>query len=138
MKVWKFCVSFLICLSIPANVHGQKPVESFEMQVKPIGKEVLFKNVLVTGKNGTYLVKGKARSQQNGFYYSVEDGHYILVKEQHIKVNEKYPAWSTFSFEVNVAKEKLPENGTLVLHLYEKDPKDNSMQHVFPVILETF
>ena len=138
MKVWKFCVLFLICLSIPANVHGKKPDISREEQVKPKSEEVLFKNVLVSGKNGTYLVKGKARSKQNGFYYSVEDGHYILVEEQHIRVKERYPSWSIFSIEINIPKQKLPDNGTLVLHLYEKDPKDNSMQHVYPVVLETF
>ena len=138
MKVWKFYVLFLICLSIPANVHGQKPIETLEMQVKPINEEVLFKNVLVSGKNGAYLVKGEARSQQNSLYYSVEDGHYILVPEQRVKVNEKYPTWSTFLIKVTIPKEKLPDNGTLVLNLYEKDPKDNSMQHVYPVILETF
>ena len=138
MKVWKFCVLFFICLSIPANVHGQKQVKSQEMQVKPISEEVLFKNVLVSGKNGTYLVKGEARSLQNGFYYSVEDGHNILVQEQYVRVYEKYPLWSTFSIEVKIPIEKLPDNGTLVLHLYEKDPKDNSMLHVYPVILETF
>jgi hypothetical protein len=138
MKVWKFCLTFLICFSIPANVHGQKPVESNEMQVKPSSEEMLFKNILVSGKNGTYVVKGEARSQQNSFYYSVEDGHYILLQEQRVQVNEKYPSWSTFSIEIIIPKEKLPDNGTVVLHLYQKDPKDNSVQHVYPVILETF
>jgi hypothetical protein len=133
MKIWKWWLLFLICISIPANVHGQGPSETQGTQ-----SEVLFKNIQVTGKSGEYVVTGQAHSQYNHLFYSVEDGHYILVTEQPIKGNAKDPNWSNFTLTISISKNRLPDNGTLVLNLYQKNPNDQTLKHVYPVVLETF
>lgn len=98
----------------------------------------IFQNVKVTGKNGNYIVKVEVRPHQRNFYYSVEDGHNILVPENRLESKSKYPAWSKFSFRVSVPKDSLPDNGTIVLNLYEKSNQDDLMLYVYPVILEKF
>lgn len=96
------------------------------------------KNVKVQGSKGNYTVTGKARPLAGKLFYTVEDGHNELVAETAKQTKTKYPDWSEFAIEVKLPENKLPENGTLILNLYEREQKENKIIHVYPVVLEKF
>lgn len=97
-----------------------------------------FRNVTVSGKDGEYVVRGEARVHEATFFYAVEDGHDYIIKETVKTAKEGAPTWSQFEFEVNVPKEKFPTNGVLLLVLYERSAKDDSIVNTHQIILQEF
>ncbi|MGM9988285.1 MAG: BsuPI-related putative proteinase inhibitor [Bacillaceae bacterium] len=94
------------------------------------------KNPVVEGKTGVYKVTGIVSTDKN-VYYSVEDGHNVLVDET--TVNLKKGTGDTHSFEINIniPKENLPTNGTLTLILYSRDV-DGAYTPLQTITLEQF
>ncbi|WP_243300031.1 BsuPI-related putative proteinase inhibitor [Bacillus litorisediminis] len=95
-----------------------------------------FRNIKVDKQGETYAVTGEARVFEGVFYYSVEDGHTFLVEEKTVQVEHGAPAWSPFTIEVTIPKEKLPINGAVHLMLYAKSAKDGSQTQLMPIKLE--
>lgn len=100
-------------------------------------ENLFFRNVSVKGKEGEYEVTGEARPATGQFFYTVEDGHYQHVEETKGDTRNKYPDWETFKISISVDKKRLPENGVLILNLYERDEK-GKIFHLYPVVLEKF
>lgn len=97
-----------------------------------------FRNITVTGENGEYSVKGEARVFEGTFMYSVEDGHEYLIEEKVIQLNSGAPNWTPFEIEIALKEDQLPRSGTVTLNLYERSAKDNAMDNMYYVELETF
>jgi hypothetical protein len=97
-----------------------------------------FRNIKVSGENGEYTVTGEARVFEAAFMYTVEDGHNELIKETPFYANEGAPSWSKFELKVSIPKEKLPENGTLTIHIYERSAKDGSVVNSYFAPLQQF
>jgi hypothetical protein len=93
-----------------------------------------FHHVQVVGNNGTYVVTGEVRSAVGEYYYTVEDGHREIIKEQRVVV-KKGDKWKPFTLNVNVPPEAIPDNGTLLLNLYQKNSK-GEISNTYPVVLE--
>ncbi|MBU8877430.1 intracellular proteinase inhibitor [Bacillus sp. FJAT-29790] len=93
-----------------------------------------FRNVKVIGGKGSYVITGETRPVNREYFYTVDDGHkeLISVKKENTKLN--FPNWSPFRIEVNIPREKLPQNGTLILNLFERS-HDGKVINTFPVIL---
>ncbi|MBY6036357.1 hypothetical protein KUV80_06820 [Fictibacillus nanhaiensis] len=96
-----------------------------------------FRNIHFTGSDGKYKVSGEARVFEASFAYSVTDGHEIFV-ESHEQTAEGAPAWAPFSFDITIASEDLPINGTLMLELFYFSPKDGEKTDLLAVPLQTF
>jgi len=127
----------LLPSKINNNTIDAKPFQLSQKFEVPSGEQT-FRNVEVTGENGEYTVKGEARTFEASFAYSVEDGHNLLVEEQHEMASIAAPEWGTFEFDVNIEEDKLPENGTLTLTLYTKSAKDGSIENRKFVKLDSF
>jgi hypothetical protein len=97
-----------------------------------------FRNIKVSGENGEYNVTGEARVFEAVFMYTVEDGHNQLIKETPFFANEGAPSWSKFELKVSIPKDKLPENGTLTIHIYERSAKDGSVVNSYFASLQKF
>lgn len=97
-----------------------------------------FRNIIVSGENGNYVVKGEARVFEGTFLYNVEDGHHVQVEPTVVQVNEGAPSWSAFEFNVDIAEEDLPVNGTLTLTLFEESAEDGRPTNVNYIPLENF
>ncbi|NHM33678.1 hypothetical protein [Neobacillus terrae] len=87
-----------------------------------------YRNVRSTGKNGRYIITGELRIKGEKLFYTVEDGHNELAKGV---VPIKAKEWTSFKFEIKIPQEKLPQNGSVVLYLY--DEEQNATK---PVLLE--
>ena len=85
--------------------------------------------------DGVYEVTGKAKVRKGVFYYSVENGHDQLVPEKKVKLNNSNEV--DFKLKILIPAHQLPENGVLMLNLYEKD-KAGKMVNSHPVVLDTF
>lgn len=96
----------------------------------------LFKNIEVTGEDGTYKITGEANPKSGEFYYNVEDGHMMLVEET--KVEAKSEGWAPFEIQITIDKDKLPTNGTLTLVMYEKNLEDGAPLFSNYVPLDSF
>ena len=113
-------------------VIGLVPAQSFQTAEK---EDYVFRNVMVTGEDGKYVVTGEARTKGGEFFYIVEDGHNELVKEKRKRIGSKYPKWSRFTIHITIPKKDIPQNGTVTLYLFEKTG-NGEMIHTYPVILE--
>ncbi|MFS0864203.1 BsuPI-related putative proteinase inhibitor [Fredinandcohnia sp. 179-A 10B2 NHS] len=97
-----------------------------------------FRNVQVMGENGEYIVTGEARVFEGSFFYSVEDGHNYVIKETVMQANEGAPAWSPFEIKLSIPEDKFPENGSLIVHLYERSAKDGAITNSYHARLQQF
>lgn len=97
----------------------------------------LFRNIKVKGEGGKYEISGEARPATGEFFYTVEDGHVQFIDETRGKTTDKYPQWETFNISISLEGKKLPENGVLILNLYERG-EEGKIIHLFPVVLERF
>ncbi|MCM3573195.1 BsuPI-related putative proteinase inhibitor [Mesobacillus subterraneus] len=101
------------------------------------GENPVFKSVVSEGGKGIYKIIGEARPLNRKFYYTVEDGHNQLIAETVLVPGAKYPQWKPFTLDVSIPESKLPQNGSLILNLYERS-KDGEIIHTYPVLLERF
>ncbi len=92
-----------------------------------------FKDIVITEKDGQYTITGSCMVNKGVFYYSVEDGHRILIPETKVRVNNLY--WTSFKLAISVPNKPVPENGALILNLYEKNRSKEICDQV-PVVLE--
>ena len=84
---------------------------------------VAFRNVSVEGSEGHYIVTGEARVFEGVFFYSIEEGHTYLIEGKQVQVKSGAPTWSPFEINISIPENKLPQNATLTLELYEKSAK---------------
>jgi len=101
------------------------------------GENPVFKGVRAEGSKGNYKIIGEARPISGKFYYTIEDGHNELISEAEIVTDAKYPQWKPFVIGVSISIENLPQNGSVILNLYERS-KDGTIIHTYPVLLERF
>ncbi|MCA1011306.1 BsuPI-related putative proteinase inhibitor [Halobacillus halophilus] len=114
----------------------ENETEATTREVKTEGEA--FRNVTVSGENGTYTIEGEARVHEGSFVYTVEDGHYVLVEPTSVQVAEGAPAWSSFEVEIDIPEKDLPGFGSLTLTIFEESAEDGSPVHVNNLLLEKF
>jgi len=96
-----------------------------------------FRKLKVEGSDGKYTVTGEARVFEAVMHYAVTDGLHVL-KEDIFQLDEGAPEWSAFTLTIDIAKEKLPPAGDMLLVLYELSAKDGSRVNEVRVTLEHF
>ncbi|WP_251554352.1 Gmad2 immunoglobulin-like domain-containing protein [Neobacillus muris] len=114
---------FFFPLMVNADINGVKETE--------------FRNMRVSGENGTYRVSGEVKWNDKGVFYTVEDGHNEYLREQRIWIKGKQVKWRPFSFTIQIPLVKLPENGTLMVYLYKRN-QNGEIENEYPVVLERF
>ncbi|WP_282171872.1 BsuPI-related putative proteinase inhibitor [Cytobacillus firmus] len=121
---------------LASNLNGKKleTKPESEASVYIPGQNPSFSQAKVTGRNGEYIILFKARPKSGKLWYSVEDGHNELQSEKTILASSN--DWKSFRIKISLTSENIPENGTVVLHLYEKD-EDGDIMNSYPVILES-
>ncbi|MEF7562238.1 hypothetical protein FZD47_13860 [Bacillus infantis] len=127
-------------LSIPLKRKGENHASVVlrdKAQLDVPEENPAFRKVEVSGENGVYEVRGEARAETGRFYYTAEDGHQVLAGEAAGPSDSKFPDWSPFHFKINIPEKSLPENGTVILSLYEKD-KEGRVIHTYAAVLENF
>ncbi|KPL61644.1 hypothetical protein AM506_02085 [Rossellomorea vietnamensis] len=108
--------------------HPSEEVESFTVTEE----NPSFKDVKVREVKGRYTVSGRACVSNGSFYYSVEDGHSVVLSETLLKVNKEAPNWTEFSI---ILPEMEGRTGNLFLNLYERDKGDGKVIHSYTVAL---
>ncbi len=98
---------------------------------------IVFRHIEVTGSQGNYVITGEAQVFEATIQYEVEDGHFLFLKD-FTTASAGAPAWGTFSINIHIPEESLPENGTLMLILFEESAYDGSRIHELPIVLEIF
>ncbi|WP_409253415.1 BsuPI-related putative proteinase inhibitor [Bacillus sp. SCS-153A] len=119
------------------TING-KPVEGDLVQTVKITVEAenpSFRNVELSQTDGSYAVKGEAKVSAGCFYFTVEDGHNILLEETLVKVNKEYPNWTDFKFTFDFDWKKVPQNRPVLLNIYERDLKEGTIYHTYTVRL---
>ncbi|MEH7224885.1 BsuPI-related putative proteinase inhibitor [Bacillus sp. JJ1566] len=117
------------------ETNALQAAESFTI---PQEENTAFRNVQVLGENGEYTVTGEVRVFEATFFYAVEDGHDYVIPETVQMASEGAPAWAPFEIKTSIPKDKLPTNGALILHLYERSAKDGSIINLYHAKLQQF
>lgn len=125
--------SFLLFFQFGNEVEGMSSSQAAAAEDKVENHH--FKDIVVSKKNGQYVISGKSKVKKGVFYYNVEDGHRVLVPETKARVNNLY--WTSFKLFVAIPTKNIPDNGVLILNLYEKGRSKEITDH-FPVVLERF
>jgi hypothetical protein len=102
--------------------------------VKIAAENPVFKKIEVSGESGSYRVEGRVKLKNGSFYYTVEDGHHQQIQETKEEVSGD--GWSSFVLELKIPDDQLPQNGTLILNLYERE--NETVVQDYSVILERF
>ncbi|MDR7000836.1 BsuPI-related putative proteinase inhibitor [Neobacillus niacini] len=97
----------------------------------------VFRHVKVEGNRGKYQIIGETKPSKGSFFYTVEDGHEEFVEEKQMDIGGETQEWKPFKIQLLIPETKLPDNGSLILFLYERNHQ-NKIIHSFPVILEKF
>jgi hypothetical protein len=85
-----------------------------------------FRGVKVREVKERISIQGQARVSDGSFYYYVEDGHRVLLKETLFKVNKEAPNWTDFAI---ILPEMKRSTDKLFLSLYERDNEDGKILH---------
>ncbi|UOQ92810.1 BsuPI-related putative proteinase inhibitor [Halobacillus shinanisalinarum] len=101
-----------------------------------VGNEA-FRNFTLKGEKGNYSVSGEASVNEGTFYYSVDNGHNILIDKEKVQVDKAAPEWSSFDIQIDITEEKLPDQGALVMTIYQLDENDQPVNMNY-VPLENF
>jgi hypothetical protein len=104
---------------------------------KPVLENKAFRNILVSGSQGTYTVAGQARIFEAVLQYEVEDGHFIFQKGFEM-ASEGAPEWGIFTIDIQIPEGELPDYGQLRLILFEESAKDGSRINELSIPLENF
>jgi hypothetical protein len=121
--------------SVRINHVASDPLSTTRTVTVPTENPV-FKKIEVSGKNGSYRVQGQAKPKNGIFYYTVEDGHHQQIQETKKGVSKDTSEWNTFVLDLNIPDDHLPQNGTLILNLYERE--NERIVHNYSVVLEKF
>ncbi|MFS0593880.1 BsuPI-related putative proteinase inhibitor [Cytobacillus horneckiae] len=109
--------------------HGAAIEKSATTSFQLTSDQSSLSNMKVEGRDGSYKVTG-VHSSPNPLYYVVEDGHHLFIKETPIEKNQ------SFTVQIEVDKNNLPKNGTLIAYFYEKE--NGKMINTYPLLLEKF
>lgn len=116
---------------LPSQINGQQvegePLQqAFTITLEPITSEgdpdnqhESFRSVEVEGENGEYTVTGEVDTSAGVTYYEVEDGHNYFVEQTEIPVEGD--GWQEFEINVSIAEDLLPQNGAVVMLLFNED-----------------
>ncbi len=106
--------------------------------IKEIEEEnEVFRNILLSGSNGEYVIQGETKASNQVFYYAISDGHDYLAEDMH-RLNEMTNEWQPFELRIQLSKEDLPLNGTLMIELYDGLDEDGFRTGMLFVPLERF
>ena len=95
------------------------------------------RHVNVLGSAGRYTVTGQIKLDMGRYFYIVEDGHNVLVPERILAKKTDKTKWMPFKVKINLAKEQLPANGTIIFYAYERDAQGKII-HTYSIVLEKF
>lgn len=115
--------------------------EAFQAEITYGQEEAIentaFRQVQASGSNGSYTITGEARIFEASMSYAVSDGHNYLL-ESHHTLDAGAPAWSPFELSIELEPEQIPQNGTLMIELFEYSANDGSKINVLNILLESF
>ncbi|MGG5253301.1 Gmad2 immunoglobulin-like domain-containing protein [Neobacillus sp. SM06] len=100
-------------------------------------ENVQIRHVKVLGSGGRYTVTGQVKVGEGTYFYTVEDGHNVLIPEKTLAKKADKSKWLPFKVKINLAKEQLPPNGTIIFYAYERDAQ-GKIVHAYSIVLEKF
>jgi hypothetical protein len=120
---------------LASNLNGKEleTISESQASVYIPGQNPSISQAKVTGGNGEFIILFKALPKSGKLWYTVEDGHNELQAEKALLASSD--DWRSYRIKISIPSEKIPENGTVLLHLYEKDV-DGDIMNSFPVILD--
>ncbi len=100
-------------------------------------RDEVYRKIYKLGFKGNYVITGEAKPKNSTLFYTVEDGHVQFIREKKVEVHGKPRKWHPFKIIINIPDTALPDNGSVVLTLYERNA-NGKMIHSYPIILEQF
>lgn len=117
--------------------HHEATVLTDRKRIQVPSESQVFRKVKVSGEKGSYLVEGKACTANEKIYYTVEDGHNQQVEETKLRLKNGSAKCKSFVINVSLPVAELPQNGSLILNLYERN-QEGHIVHNYPTLLEKF
>jgi hypothetical protein len=124
---------------LPTSINNEqvKDLNHLKCSTKMVVPEenYVFRRLSIEGHGGNYLIKGETKAGE--FFYTVEDGHKLLINEQKIKVRDNNKDWKLFEVQLDIPVKELPNNGSLIMNFYERGGEGKIINN-YPLLLERF
>jgi hypothetical protein len=124
---------------LPTSINGERTIDRSKLKcsTKMLVPEEnqAFHHVSKGGLGGNYQIKGETNSKV--FFYTVEDGHRQIIKEQRVIVENPNSQWIPFSIQLKILEKELPKNGSLIMNLYNRG-SDGEIKDHYPILLDRF
>lgn len=133
----RFAAIFLCLIVFPAlwGSTNQPSAQSNSSSIKQLtAKKLPLRHIKVIGSGGRYIVKGQVGQSGVDYFYTIEDGHNVLIQKKLLIKKKEKQKWVSFRIKVNLSKEQMPHNGTLILFISEQ----GKTAYSHPIILEKF
>lgn len=123
-------------MQVDPSIEGQ--MKAFAASSgKYSGGKLQLRTIKIQGSGGRYLVTGQAKPARGSYFYTVEDGHNVLISEKLLLKRNMGAKWTPFRLKVSIPQEQLPANGTVILYAYERD-EQGKVLHAYSIVLEKF
>nr|WP_256521745.1 BsuPI-related putative proteinase inhibitor [Halobacillus sp. A5] len=118
------------------DVEGETEEVREDIEASADGEEI-FRDLSLSGDDGQYTITGEAKVTGGEFFYTVEDGHNVLMNEKSAKVDDPEAEWSPFELDISISEDELPERGSLIMTMFDRDGEDQPINMNF-VPLDNF
>ncbi|MGV3464351.1 MAG: BsuPI-related putative proteinase inhibitor [Heyndrickxia sp.] len=100
----------LIARLLPSKINGMP--SSQQLVTKQDFEIPALHEIHIEGKAGDYTVSGNADSSSENYYYSVDDGHHLLIKKKAIRIIK-----DAFQVSFHLPNEIVTENESLIFSI---------------------
>ncbi len=105
---------------------GEEKHQFFFTTIKAKEDHLVIKDIKVDKTSGGYMVTGRVNAGNDPLYYTLDNGHDMLVSETVLSIDSlSRIKWSHFKLKFDIPTNKVPKDGRLILNLYEKDEAGN-------------
>lgn len=115
MKKIIVVIGFLILLTACGDEEPQKETSVSQTSPDAYAK---FQNIDIQTEQNQARIAGDANASGNQFYYQVEQGEKILMREEIVEVDSD---WSSFEIIVRITQEMKESEDVVIVKMYNKD-----------------
>lgn len=140
MRYFLIIVSFLFVIGCSSNDESTTETEPEEIKEQTVESNIAisFSEVDVRIEDKEVQVDGSARTDEDTFYYTIEQGDTVIVEETEVSLEDAEGDWKPFEFSDTFENYDEEDEEGPVIRLYLKDGDEIVNPNYVPIDLVNF